>query len=127
MGFPSLGRLTVLPVMDIKSLKRPNTKSHKNLSLHKDVGVTIANSKVSEVSPNPSRGRRQRPPRSWYFVLNAPSANAVNKFPSSVRSILSWEVTKNVRDRWSSFKNLVVNCPIHPEKNYIMFCAMYCQ
>ena len=68
---------------------------------------------------------RQRPPRNWYFVLNAPSANAVNKFPSNVRSISSWEVTKNVRDKWSSFKKPCrFNCPIHPEKrklHYVLY------
>ena len=58
LTFPSLGRLIVPAVTSMKSLRWLNTKSHKSPSLHKDVGVTIANSKVSEVSQSPSWGRR---------------------------------------------------------------------
>ena len=43
-----------------------------------------------------------------------------------IKVISSWEVTKNVRDRWSSFKNLVVNCPIHPEKTKTTLCFVRC-
>jgi len=80
---------------------------------HSEINWPLANSKISEFSPNPSWRRRQRPSRSWYFVLNAPSANAVSKFPSSVRSISSWEVTKKekttkklvLRLEWSKCKH----------------------
>merc|ERR1711962_683709 len=60
--------------------------------------------------------KRPRPLRSWYFVLSALSANVVNKCPSNVPSILSWEVTRNARDKRSSFKSCLFT-----QKNSIMF------
>merc|ERR1711862_646704 len=53
--------------------------------------------------------------------LECSSANAVNKFQSSVQSILNWEVTRNVRDRCSNFKNLICR---YTQKRLHYVCTM---
>ena len=48
---------------------------------------------------------RQKLPRSWSFVWNVESVNAVFKFPSRGPSISNWVVTKSERDKWSNSRN----------------------
>ncbi len=106
--FPKPGRLIAPVATSMKSSRWRNTKSLRNQNSLRVGDVTIVSSKVSEVSPSPSWGRRPRRPRSWCCVSSAESARGVNKFPSSAPSISSWEATRNVRDKWSNSKG-----PIH--------------
>merc|ERR1712179_855966 len=99
LTFPNPERLTVLRVITTRNLRWLNIRSLKNPSLHKVVDVMTVNSKDLVVNLNLSLGKGLRPLRSSYFVLSALSANVVNRCPSNVPSILSWEVTRNARDR----------------------------
>ena len=103
-----------------------NTRSPKNPSRHKVVDDMIVSSKVSVVSPSPFWERRWgqnsycfalqlfkyttfsrlKQPKSWCCVWNVWNANGKIKFPSSVPSILNWEVTKNAKVKWFSSKCL---------------------
>ena len=61
---------------------------------------------------------RLKQPKSWCCVWSVPSANGAIKFPSSVPSILNWEVTKNAKDKWFSS-----NCLCLITRKYKVLCS----
>ena len=112
------------------SLSRLREGGGKIKSIHKicyqttnfdRISDMTVNSRDLEVSPNPSWGKRPRPPRSWSSSWSALSVSGKTRYfgkskvvyleitvyfrlPSREPSISSWEVRENARDRWFSSK-----------------------
>merc|ERR1712212_173723 len=91
--------LSAASARNINPTRSRSTRSPRNASLLRDVGVTTGNRLDMVVRPSPSSERRLRPPRRLYSRWNATSAESSPSFPSRDASTLSSEETRRGRDR----------------------------
>merc|ERR1712228_717808 len=109
MGFPKLVALSVQRrnAGSILCTRSRSIRKARTLSKLKESGVTTASRRDTAVRPNPSSGKRRKPPKRSSFGWNAPIASVKIKSPSKDASISNLEARRRRRARCSSSRRVL--------------------